>query len=69
MAVQICAAAEKAQKIHFSLRHEVTPGTGNPIDSLVKIIKIVPNAEMRFGESFAPFGDAALSCSMASTSS
>ena len=35
------------------------PDTGVPIDKLVTIRKLVHNAEMKFGESFAPFGDAA----------
>ncbi|TWB48009.1 microcystin degradation protein MlrC [Rhizobium sp. ERR 922] len=59
MAVQICMAAGEGAKIPLRFGAKSAPGTGNPIDGLVKIIRLVPNAEMRFGESFAPFGDAA----------
>ncbi|MBB3385048.1 MULTISPECIES: M81 family metallopeptidase [unclassified Rhizobium] len=59
MAVQICMAAGEGAEIPLRFGAKSAPGTGNPIDGLVKIVRIVPNAEMRFGESFAPFGDAA----------
>ncbi len=59
MAVQICMAAGEGAKIPLRFGAKSAPGTGNPIDGLVKIVRLVPNAEMRFGESFAPFGDAA----------
>ncbi|WP_368518799.1 M81 family metallopeptidase, partial [Rhizobium sp.] len=58
MAVQICMAAGEGAKIPLRFGAKSAPGTGNPIDGLVKIVRLVPNAEMRFGESFAPFGDA-----------
>ncbi|TWB16446.1 microcystin degradation protein MlrC [Rhizobium sp. ERR 1071] len=58
MAVQICMAAGEGAEIPLRFGAKSAPGTGNPIDGLVKIIRLVPNAEMRFGESFAPFGDA-----------
>ncbi len=59
MAVQICMAAGEGAEIPLRFGAKSAPGTGNPIDGLVRIVRIVPNAEMRFGESFAPFGDAA----------
>ncbi len=59
MAVQICMAAGEGAEIPLRFGAKSAPGTGDPIDGLVKIVRIVPNAEMRFGESFAPFGDAA----------
>ncbi|MBB3567657.1 M81 family metallopeptidase [Rhizobium sp. BK491] len=59
MAVQICMAAGEGAEIPLRFGAKSAPGTGNPVDGLVKIVRIVPNAEMRFGESFAPFGDAA----------
>ncbi|GAC1041275.1 M81 family metallopeptidase [Rhizobium sp. No.120] len=59
MAVQICMAAGEGAEIPLRFGAKSAPGTGNPIDGLVKIVRLVPNAEMRFGESFAPFGDAA----------
>jgi microcystin degradation protein MlrC len=59
MAVQICMAAGEGAEIPLRFGAKSAPGTGNPIDGFVKVVRIVPNAEMRFGESFAPFGDAA----------
>jgi len=59
MAVQICMAAGEGAEIPLRFGAKSAPGTGNPIDGLVKIISLVGSAEMRFGESFAPFGDAA----------
>lgn len=59
MAVQICMAAGEGAEIPLRFGAKSAPGTGNPIDGTVKIVSLVRNAEMRFGESFAPFGDAA----------
>ena len=59
MAVQICMAAGEGAEIPLRFGAKSAPGTGTPIDGHVKIIRVVANAEMRFGESFAPFGDAA----------
>lgn len=59
VAVQICMAAGDGAEIPLRFGAKSAPGTGNPIDGLVKVVKVVPNAEMRFGESVAPFGDAA----------
>ena len=59
MAVQICMAAGEGAEIPLRFGAKSAPGTGNPVDGVVKVVKIVTNAEMRFGESIAPFGDAA----------
>lgn len=59
MAVQICFAAGEGAEIPLRFGAKSAPGTGNPVDGLVKIVKLVKNAEMQFGESLAPFGDAA----------
>ncbi|WP_208246532.1 M81 family metallopeptidase (plasmid) [Rhizobium sp. T1470] len=59
MAVQICMAAGEGAEIPLRFGAKSAPGTGNPVDGVVKIVKLVTNAQMRFGESFAPFGDAA----------
>ncbi|KKB79344.1 microcystin LR degradation protein MlrC-like protein [Devosia limi DSM 17137] len=58
IAVQICFAAGEGAEIPLRFGAKSAPDTGNPIDKRVKIIKLVANAEMKFGESFAPFGDA-----------
>ncbi|OBZ94986.1 microcystin LR degradation protein MlrC-like protein [Pararhizobium polonicum] len=59
MAVQICMAAGEGAEIQLRFGAKSAPGTGNPVDDTVRIIKLVRNAEMRFGQSQVPFGDAA----------
>lgn len=59
IAVQICMAAGEGAEIALRFGAKSAPDTGLPIDKIVTVRKLVPNAEMRFGESFAPFGDAA----------
>lgn len=58
IAVQICMAAGEGAEIPLRFGAKSAPGTGHPIDGLVKVVKVVPSAEMRFGDSIAPFGDA-----------
>jgi microcystin degradation protein MlrC len=60
IAVQICFAAGEGAEIALRFGAKSAPHTGNPIDRRVAVKKLVRNAEMRFGESFAPFGDAAV---------
>jgi microcystin degradation protein MlrC len=59
IAVQVCFAAGEGAEIMLRFGAKSAPDTGAPIDRRVTIRKLVRNAEMRFGESFAPFGDAA----------
>lgn len=59
MAVQICMAAGEGAEIPLRFGAKSAPGTGNPVDGIVKVVKLVANAEMQFGESLAPFGDSA----------
>ncbi|TDW20927.1 microcystin degradation protein MlrC [Rhizobium azibense] len=59
MAVQICFAAGEGAEIPLRFGAKSAPGTGNPIDGTVTVVKLVKDAEMQFGESLAPFGDAA----------
>lgn len=59
IAVQLCMAAGEGAEIPLRFGAKSAPGTGDPIDGLVEVVRVVPNAEMRFGESVAPFGDAA----------
>ncbi|WP_159588810.1 M81 family metallopeptidase [Chelativorans xinjiangense] len=59
IAVQICMAAGEGAEIPLRFGAKSALGTGNPIDGHVEIVRLVRDAEMRFGESFAPFGDAA----------
>jgi len=59
IAVQICMAAGEGAVIPLRFGAKSAPNTGNPIDQTVTVRGLVRNAQMRFGESFAPFGDAA----------
>ncbi|KKC38321.1 microcystin LR degradation protein MlrC-like protein [Devosia epidermidihirudinis] len=59
IAVQICMAAGEGAEIPLRFGAKSAPLTGSPIDKIVTVRKLVANAEMKFGESFAPFGDAA----------
>lgn len=59
VAVQICMAAGEGAEIPLRFGAKSAPHTGNPIDAMVRVVRVVKDAEMRFGESVAPFGDAA----------
>ncbi|WP_332700815.1 M81 family metallopeptidase [Devosia sp.] len=59
IAVQICFAAGEGAVIPLRFGAKSAPHTGSPIDKTVTVKRLVRNAEMRFGDSFAPFGDAA----------
>src|SRR5690606_29002744 len=59
IAVQICMAAGEGAEIALRFGAKSAPETGDPIDRRVLVKRLVKNAEMRFGDSFAPFGDAA----------
>ncbi|PXA99077.1 microcystin LR degradation protein MlrC-like protein [Nostoc sp. 3335mG] len=59
IAVQICFAAGEGAEIQLRFGAKSAPDTGSPIDKRVVVRKLVRDAQMRFGESFAPFGDAA----------
>ncbi|WP_169194574.1 M81 family metallopeptidase [Devosia sp. MC1541] len=57
IAVQICFAAGEGAEIPLRFGAKSAPFTGSPIDRTVTVKKLVRNAEMKFGDSFAPFGD------------
>ena len=59
IAVQICFAAGEGAVIPLRFGAKSAPDTGNPIDARVTVKRLVRNAEMKFGDSYAPFGDAA----------
>ena len=59
IAVQICFAAGEGAEIMLRFGAKSAPFTGDPIDKRVTIKGLKKNAEMKFGESLAPFGDAA----------
>ncbi len=57
VAVRACMAAGQGAKIALRFGAKSAPGTGDPIDATVSIERVVPGAEMRFGESRVPMGD------------
>jgi microcystin degradation protein MlrC len=57
IAVQICFAAGEGAEIPLRFGAKSAPFTGSPIDRTVTVKKLVRNAEMKFGDSLAPFGD------------
>jgi len=59
IAVQVCMAAGEGAEIQLRFGAKSAPETGDPIDKRVTIKRLVRNAEMTFGESLVPFGDAA----------
>ncbi len=59
IAVQICFAAGEGAEIPLRFGAKSAPHTGHPIDARVTVKALKRNAEMKFGDSFAPFGDAA----------
>lgn len=58
MAVRIAMAAGEGADISLRFGAKSAPDTGEPIDKRVTIRRIVRNAEMMFGASRVPFGDA-----------
>jgi microcystin degradation protein MlrC len=59
IAVQICFAAGEGAEIPLRFGAKSAPFTGDPIDARVTVRRLVRNAQMKFGDSLAPFGDAA----------
>ena len=60
VAVQICVAAGEGAEIPLRFGAKSAPGTGNPVDRMVTIKRIVPDARTRFGQSEVLFGDCVL---------
>jgi microcystin degradation protein MlrC len=59
MAVQLCFVAGEGAVMPLRFGAKSAPMTGEPMDALVRILRLEANAEMRFGESLVPFGRAA----------
>jgi len=60
IAVSICFAAGEGAEIPLRFGAKSAPFTGDPIDKRVRIVKLVPDAHQRFGDSAVPIGDSAL---------
>jgi microcystin degradation protein MlrC len=59
MAVQLCFIAGEGAELPLRFGAKSAPFTGEPMDALVRVIRLEAEAEMRFGESVVPFGRAA----------
>jgi microcystin degradation protein MlrC len=59
IAVQLCMVAGEGATIPLRFGAKSAPFTGDPVDATVEVLRLVRSAEMRFGESAVPFGDAA----------
>ena len=60
VAVQICVSAGEGADIPLRFGAKSAPGTGHPVDRLVRVQSIVMDARTRFGDSEVPFGDCAV---------
>ncbi|MDO5641028.1 MAG: M81 family metallopeptidase [Paracoccus sp. (in: a-proteobacteria)] len=58
VAVQLCMVAGAGARIPLRFGAKSAPETGAPVDALVRVVSVVPDAVMRFGESAVPFGPA-----------
>jgi microcystin degradation protein MlrC len=59
VAVQLCFAAGEGAVMPLRFGGKSAPHTGDPMDALVRVVRLEPSAEMKFGESVVPFGQAA----------
>lgn len=59
IAVQLCMAAGEGAEFALRFGGKSAPQTGEPVDAMVRVIRIEVNAEMMFGTSVVPFGPAA----------
>ncbi|QDY70905.1 M81 family metallopeptidase [Qingshengfaniella alkalisoli] len=60
VAVQICHAAGEGAVLDLRLGAKSAPGTGNPIDARVEVVRNLKSAQQKFGASDVPIGDATL---------
>ncbi len=59
VAVQLCFVAGEGAVIPLRFGAKSAPLTGDPVDATVEVVRLVAGAQMRFGASVVPFGDAA----------
>lgn len=60
VAVRLCAIAGEGARAPLRFGAKSAPGCGEPIDAMVLVKRIVPDARQTFGQSIVPFGDAVL---------
>ncbi len=60
LAVQICIAAGEGAELALRFGAKSAPGTGDPVDAAVRVVRCLRNAQQTFGGGPVPMGDAAL---------
>lgn len=60
VAVTLCRAAGQGAVIALRFGAKSAPLTGEPVDALVRVVTLIEDAAMTFGESIVPFGPAVL---------
>ncbi|MEO5621590.1 MAG: M81 family metallopeptidase [Cypionkella sp.] len=58
IAVQLCFAAGEGAEMPLRFGAKSAPETGEPVDALVRVVRLSASAEMVFGSSVVPFGPA-----------
>ncbi len=58
IAVQLCFAAGEGAEMPLRFGAKSAPETGEPVDALVRVVRLCASAEMVFGSSVVPFGAA-----------
>ena len=59
IAVQLCFVAGEGAEMPLRFGAKSAPETGEPVDALIRVVRLNAGAEMKFGESIALFGPAA----------
>lgn len=59
VAVSLCMAAGTGAVMPLRFGAKSAPDTGEPVDAMVRVETVLPDAAMAFGESVVPFGPAA----------
>lgn len=58
IATRLCIVAGEGAELPLRFGAKSAPLTGDPVDAVVRVQQVAPEAEMRFGESVVPFGPA-----------
>jgi len=59
IAAKLCMAAGEGAVMPLRFGGKSAPQTGDPVDALIKVVRLNATAQMGFGESIVPFGPAA----------
>lgn len=58
IAVHLCMVAGEGAELPLRFGAKSAPLTGDPVDAVVRVLRVAPDAQMRFGASVVPFGPA-----------